>query len=196
MSKGDETRRAILGDALAQASTMGLSGLTIGTLAKRTGMSKSGLFAHFASKESLQIQVLEEARDRFVTHVLSPALKEPRGEPRVRALFDRWLRWDKSEFQPGGCVFIAASSELDDQPGPVRDHLVAIQRDWIDALETAARIAVEEGHFRPDLDRRGWAFELWSLMLAYNWYARLLRNDDAETMARAAFDRLLARSRG
>src|SRR5690242_942401 len=104
-------------------------------------MSKSGLFAHFASKEALQIAVLDDARDRFVTTVVSPALKEPRGEPRVRALFDRWLRWEQAAFQPGGCVFVAAAAELDDQEGPVRDRLVEIQRDWVDALETAARIA-------------------------------------------------------
>lgn len=195
MSKGDETRRAILTDALAQASTHGLSGLTIGSLAKRSGMSKSGLFAHFASKEALQIQVLEEARDRFVTGVISPALKEPRGEPRVRALFTRWLTWEQADFQPGGCVFVASSVELDDQAGPVRDRLVEIQRDWVDALQTAARIAVEEKHFRRDLDTRDWAFELWGVMLAYHFYARLLRVPDAAKRAGAAFDRLLADAR-
>ena len=195
MSKGDETRRTILADALAQASALGLTGLTIGSLAKRTGLSKSGLFAHFASKEALQIAVLDDARDRFVTTVVSPALKEPRGEPRVRALFERWMRWEKAEFQPGGCVFLASATELDDQPGPVRDRLVEIQRDWGDALETAARIAKEERHFRADLDVRQWAFDLWGLMLAYHWHARLLRAEDAAERVRRSFERLLEASR-
>lgn len=195
MSKGDETRRAILADALAQASTLGFAGLTIGTLAKRTGMSKSGLFAHFASKEALQVAVLDDARERFVTTVVAPALKEPRGEPRVRALFEGWMRWARAEFQPGGCVFVAAAAELDDQPGPVRDRLVEIERDWMDALETAARIAKEEGHFKPDLDVRQWAFEQWGLALAFHWYSRLLRADDASDRVRAGFERLLAASR-
>jgi AcrR family transcriptional regulator len=195
VSKGDETRRAILTDALAQASTLGLAGLTIGSLAKRTGMSKSGLFAHFASKEALQIAVLEEARDRFINTVVSPALKEPRGEPRVRALFERWLRWDDAEFQPGGCVFLAAAVELDDQPGPVRDRLVEIQQDWLDALQTAARIAKDVGHFRADLDVAQWAFDFWGLVLGYHWYARLLRSEQAAERVRAGFERLLASAR-
>lgn len=193
MAKGDETRRAILGDAMAQASLFGLAGLTIGSLAKRNAMSKSGLFAHFASKEALQIAVLDEARDQFVTQVVSPALKAPRGEPRVRALFDGWLRW--AELAPGGCVFVAAATELDDQPGPVRERLVEIERDWVDALSTAARIAVEQRHFRADLDIDQWAFELWGTMLAYHWFSRLLGDRVAIERARDAFEGLLTRSR-
>lgn len=195
VAKGDETKRAILGDALAQASELGLSGLTIGSLAKRTSMSKSGLFAHFASKEALQIAVLEEARDRFVAEVLSPALKKPRGEPRVRAIFERWLGWEKAAFLPGGCIFVAAAAELDDQHGPVRDRLVEIQRDWVDALETAARIAVEAGHFRRGLDVEQWAFELWGMMLAYHWHARLMQSPDATDRVLWCFEALLERSR-
>lgn len=195
MKKGESTRQAILDDALAQASVLGLGGLTIGSLAKRTGMSKSGLFAHFESKEGLQIQVLEEARDRFVTTVVSPALKHPRGEPRIRALFDRWMSWEQADYLPGGCPFIAAAAELDDQAGPVRERLVGIQRDWVDTLRTSARIAIEEGHFRADLDAAQWAFELWGLVLSYHWYTRLLGASDAADRVRAAFEGLLARSR-
>lgn len=194
MSKGEETRRAILADALAQASTLGLAGLTIGSLAKRTGLSKSGLFAHFASKEALQVAVLEDARDRFVSTVVSPALRRPRGAPRVRALLEGWLQWAQADFQPGGCIFVAAAAELDDQPGPVRDRLVAIERDWMDALQTAARIAKEEGHFGGGVDVRQWAFEAWGVALAYHWYSRLLRAEDAAERARRGFERLLAAS--
>jgi AcrR family transcriptional regulator len=195
MKRGEATRQAILDDALAQASVLGLEGLTIGSLAKRTGMSKSGLYAHFESKEGLQIQVLEEARDRFVTTVVSPALKQPRGEPRVRGLFERWLAWARSAQLPGGCPFIAVAAELDDQRGPVRDRLVSIQRDWRDTLETVARTAVEEGHFRPDLDLAQWSFELWGLALSYHWHARLLEADDALDRARDAFEGFLERAR-
>lgn len=195
MSKGDDTRSMILGDALAVMSVRGLDGLTIGALARRTGLSKSGLYAHFDSKEALQIRVLEEARDRFVAEVVSPGLREPRGEPRIRALFTRWLEWEQSAALPGGCPFIAAAAELDDQPGPVRDRLVQIQRDWVDTLQGAARIALSEGHFHSDLDVAQWAYELWGLVLGYHWYARLLGADDARERLQAAFEALLNRSR-
>jgi AcrR family transcriptional regulator len=193
MGKGEETRAAILREAMAIAATEGLEGLTIGNLAKASGLSKSGLFAHFASKEALQIQVLEETRERFVSQVVAPMLKKPRGEPRIRELFARWLRWERD--LPGGCVFLAASNELDDRPGPVRDHLVASQRDWIDTLRTAARIAVEEGHFAKDLDLDQFAWELWSIGLAFHYFHRLMRARDASARAQSAFERLLERSR-
>ena len=127
--KGERTRAAILDHALAAASERGLEGLSIGGLAKEAGLSKSGLFAHFSSKENLQIQVLETAVHRFVETVISPALRERRGIPRIRALFDNWLGWDRDAGLPGGCIFISTANELDDRPGPVRDRLVAYQRD-------------------------------------------------------------------
>lgn len=191
MSKGADTRAAILDEALSRASVAGLGGVTIGELAKRAGMSKSGLFAHFKSKEQLEVAVLDEARDRFVAHVVAPALKAPRGLPRIRALFERWMEWEEADFQPGGCVFMAAAMDLDDQPGVARDHLVATQRDWIQTIQTAARIAVTEGHFRADLDVEQWAYELWGLALGYHWYSRLLRDPKALERAQRAFERLL-----
>lgn len=195
MSKGEETRRAILSDALAQASVLGLEGLTIGSLARSTGLSKSGLYAHFDSKEALQRAVIDAARDRFVSMVVSPALRAPRGEPRIRALFDRWLEWEDLSELPGGCPFIAAGTELDDRPGPVRERLVETQRDWIDTLSGAARIAVEQGHFRADLDLAQFAYELWGMVLAYHWYRRLLDRDDARERLTTAFETLIERSR-
>src|SRR5688572_20094465 len=138
MSKGDETRSAVLGSAITLASTVGLEGVTIGKLAEHVGLSKSGLFAHFSSKENLQLAVLEEAMARFVALVIGPALKKPRGEPRVRALFERWLEWSRAEFLPGGCIFVVASVELDDRPGPARDRLIASQKDWFGTLAHAA----------------------------------------------------------
>ena len=127
MGKGDQTRDAILERAVRLASQVGLEGLTIGRLAGALDLSKSGLFAHFASKETLQVQTLERAAERFVEVVLRPALAEPRGEPRLRALFERWLRWPQEVSQPGGCIFVQAAVELDDRPGPARDRLVALQ---------------------------------------------------------------------
>lgn len=195
MTKGEETRTAILERAFASASRLGLEGLTIGGLADEVGLSKSGLFAHFDSKEALQLQVLETAAERFVETVVAPALKEPRGEPRVRALFERWMEWETAAFQPGGCIFIATANELDDRPGPVRERLVGLQRDWLEALATAARIAVEEGHFRPGLDVRQFAYDLYAVILAYHHFSRLLQDPAAEDRARSSFESLLAASR-
>src|SRR4029453_4147392 len=128
MSKGTETRQVVLDEAARGASRVGLSGLTIGSLAAATQLSKSGLFAHFQSKESLQLQLLDHTRARFIDLVVRPALAAPRGEPRVRELSRRWLAWD-AEALPGGCLFVAASAEFDAQPGPVRDRLANDQRD-------------------------------------------------------------------
>ena len=155
MAKGEETRRAILDHALQVATTEGLEGLTIGRLAQDLRLSKSGLFAHFGSKEDLQLQVLETAIERFAEAVVRPALARPRGEPRVRALFENWLDWAEASFLPGGCVFIAAANELDDRPGALRDLLVSSQQQWLAVIARAARIAQEEGHFRADLDAIG-----------------------------------------
>ncbi|HEV3051234.1 MAG TPA: TetR/AcrR family transcriptional regulator, partial [Longimicrobium sp.] len=137
---------------MASASVEGLEGISLGRLAAELGMSKSGLFAHFASKEALQLDVLQAAADRFMEVVVRPAMAEPRGEPRVRSLFEHWLVWERHESLPGGCIFMHAAAELDDRPGPTRDALVQWQRQWLDALAKAARLAVEAGHFRADLD--------------------------------------------
>jgi AcrR family transcriptional regulator len=192
MSKGEATRKRVLEQALALASTLGFEGLSIGGLAKAAEMSKSGLFAHFDSKQDLQLKALEHASDSFMTHVITPALRQPRGEPRVRALFEGWLSWGDRKAMPGGCPFIAAAYELDDRPGLLREALVASQRDWVDTLGTAARIAVEEGHFRADLDTEQLAYELYGAFLAYHLYRRLLGDTGASDRVRAAFQRLLA----
>src|SRR4051812_25698293 len=160
MAKGEETRQTILARAFELAIVVGVSGLSIGRLAEATGLSKSGLFAHFGSKEALEVAVVEEAARQFVQEVLVPALRKPRGEPRVRALFDHWLAWGG---RPGGCFFVGASAELDDRPGPPRDALVRANKDWVDAISTAAQIAITEGHFRSDLDAQQFAFELYGI---------------------------------
>jgi len=193
MGKGEETRQAIVDQALELVSTVGLDKLTIGALAGATGMSKSGLFAHFNSKEQLQIQVLAEARQRFVEIVIAPALQKPRGEARLRAIFESTMKQWEDEL-PGGCVFHAVSAELDDQPGPARDYLVETQRDYADTLRRAAEIAIEEGQFRKDLDLDQFVFELGSITAAYHHFGRLLGDPEADQRARNMFEGLLARS--
>lgn len=195
MSKGEETRAAILDRALATTSRLGLEGLSIGGLAGELAMSKSGLFAHFGSKEDLQLQVLELAVERFVETVVRPGLTAPRGEPRLRALFERWMSWPETSNLPGGCVFIATANELDDRPGTLRDRLVETQRDWLAVLARAARIAQEEGHFRPDLDADQFAYEMYAVLLAYHHFRRLLRDPGAPDRARRAFADLLLSAR-
>ena len=190
MGKGDDTREAILEQATGLASRVGLHGLTIGSLAAQSRLSKSGLFAHFRSKEALQVQVVDHAAAMFVDAVVRPALAAPRGEPRVRELFERWLAWC-GDMLPGGCVFIFATSEFDDEPGPVRDRLVRAQRDWMDTVATVFRTGITEGHFRADADPDQFAHDLYGIILAYHHARRLLRDPHAERRARTALDRLL-----
>lgn len=192
MSKGHHTRELILRQALDLSSEVGLEGLSIGALAKRVEMSKSGLYAHFESKEDLQIHVLETAGQRFVDVVLAPALKEPRGLPRLRSLFERWLRWATEELT-GGCPFIAAAAELDDRPGPVRDRLVGHINDVHAIIARALRVAVEEGHLRADADIDQLVFELWSFLQGYHQFARLMRDGTAAERASRAFENLIHR---
>ena len=194
MGKGEQTRHTILEQALDLSSEVGLEGLTFGVLAKLTGMSKSGLYAHFDSKESLQCEVLDAAAARFVDVVLSPALKQARGLPRIEKLFERWLRWETDEFS-GGCVFMAAATEFDDRQGPVRDRLTSHLEDMLGSIARSARIAVEEGHFRSDLDDEQFAYEFWGLLLAFQSYGRLLDRPKARTRARKAFRHLIESSR-
>jgi AcrR family transcriptional regulator len=197
MGKGHETRDAILEHAIQLASQVGLEGLTIGRLAGALDLSKSGLFAHFGSKEDLQVQVLDRAAERFIEVVIRPALSAPRGEPRLRALLERWLAWPEAVPQPGGCIFVQAAVELDDRPGPARDRLVALQKEWLRQLAVAVRGASAAGHFRADVDAEAEqiAFELYGIMLATHHALRLLRDRRATTRARNAVERLLSTCR-
>jgi AcrR family transcriptional regulator len=192
VTKGEETRQGVLNRAFEIAKVSGLSGLSIGRLAEEAGLSKSGLFAHFGSKEALEVAVVDEAARQFVQFVMAPALRQPRGEPRIRALFERWIQWGQ---RVGGCFFVGAIAELDDRPGPPRDALVQTCKDWLDTLATAARITVSEGHFRSDLDPEQFAFELYSVMLGYHAYQKFLREPASLARARGSFERLLTGAR-
>ena len=193
MGKGDVTKGVILDDAMQLASRVGLKAMSIGSLAEHTAMSKSGLFAHFRSKEQLQLDVLERAHRRFVDLVVRPALSAPRGIARLQALFDGWLGW--AESLAGGCLFVSAAAELDDQPGPVRDSLVRSELDWLELLSTVARTAIAEGQFRPEVDPEQFAYELHALTLAHQHASRLLRDQRAAERSRRAFDALINAAR-
>ena len=168
MGKGERTREVILDRAVGLASRLGLGGLTIGVLADDLKLSKSGLFAHFGSKQALQLGVLEEARDRFVAEVVRPALKEPRGAPRIRAIFEKWFAWDHHGALVGGCVLGNSTRELAGQPGPLNDFLAAAWREWHGTIVRSVRVAVEEGHFDPGTDAEQFAHDLNAIM----WGAR------------------------
>jgi AcrR family transcriptional regulator len=189
--KGQQTRAAILEAALGLASHMGLEGLSIGALAEVTRMSKSGVFAHFGSREELQISVVREYHAKFEEEVFYPAMREPRGLPRLRALFDRWVRRVSVEID-SGCIYISGAVEFDDRPGPVRDALVTMVQTWQDALERAIRMAIEAGHLKADTDPAQMLFEVHGLILALHHDARFLRHPGAVERARAAFDRVLS----
>jgi len=192
-TKGEQTRAVILDQALQIASKLGLEGLTIGSLADATGMSKSGLFAHFGSREDLQLAVLEHAAQLYGHKVFMPALKIERGLPRLRALFAQWLEWTIASGLPGGCIMISAAAEYDDRPGPIRDAVIANQNRGRAISEKAVRLAIEEGHLRPDTDPEQIAFEMLAIVLASHNYRRLLGDKEARKRALTAFDQLVGR---
>src|SRR6202161_3299382 len=183
--RGLKTRRAILRKAVNIASLEGLEGLTIGKLAATLRISKSGLFAHFGSKEDLQCAVVDEARDIFVEKVIRPAA-QLRGLRLLRALCQNWLAYGEQKTFPGGCFFSAASLEFDDRPGTVRDRIVSLMKKWLGNLEHAARDAQSTGEIREDVDVRQLAFEIQALAMGGNWSSRLFRDQTAFTSAKAA----------
>jgi len=189
MGKGAETRVAILDRAAALATRTGLDGLSIGVLAQDLGMSKSGLFAHFGSKEVLQVETLEAAAQRFADTVVRPALKQPAGEPRLRAVIGHWMAWAGAQGRKG-CLFVQATAEFDDRPGSVRDTLATQQDAWLSFLSDAARRAINEGHFSSNLDTEQFAFELHALLLGFHHAHRMTRDADAGDRLARAVDRL------
>ena len=173
------------------AGVHGLDGMSIGHLASVTGMSKSGLFGHFGSKEALQRAVLEAAVKNFARSVLGPAQQESTGEARLRSLFNHWLQWLDAEEHPGGCPLVSASIELADRPGKLRDYLVDQQETWVDRIRRMCQRAVAEGKFHDGLDTQQFAFEFHSIGLGFNFARRLLSHSKAQTHARLALDKLI-----
>jgi AcrR family transcriptional regulator len=189
--KGQQTRAAILEAALSLASHIGLEGLSIGAIAEGMGMSKSGVFAHFGSREELQISVIREYHHRFEDEVFFPSIAAARGLPRLEALFERWLERVSVEVD-SGCIYISGAVEFDDRPGPVRDALVEMVRAWQAALDRAIRQAIDEGHLRADTDPLQMLFEIHGLVLSLHHDARFLRMPGAIDRARTAFAHLIA----
>ncbi|SIT72192.1 transcriptional regulator, TetR family [Burkholderia sp. b14] len=188
--KGEQTRAAILDAALALASRDGLEGLTIGLLAERMQMSKSGVFAHFGSREDLQVEVIREYHQRFEQEVFFPAIREPRGLPRLRALVGRWMEKRIQEVTTG-CIYISGAVEYDDRAASaVREELARSVSTWRGTLIRAILQAKDEGHLRADTDPRLMLFELYSVTLGLHHDARFLRLPDAVEVAWRVLDKV------
>src|SRR5713101_5710544 len=191
-AKGDRSRLAILEVAVHLASVEGLDGLTIGRLASETGMSKSGLFAHFGSKEDLQIATVDAARSIFIERVIRPAFEAKKGLPRLRRLCEIWFDYAQNHVFRGGCFFAAASAEFDSRPGRIRDRIAALMKEWLSTLSVAVRKAQETGHLRADADPDQLAFEIHSLSMGANWAHQLHGDKGAFDRARAAIRQRLS----
>jgi len=192
LQKGYQTKLAIVDAALGLATQIGLEGLSIGALAEVMQMSKSGVFAHFGSREELQISVVREYHARFEEEVFYPAMSSPRGLPRLRAMFDNWMKRTSVEID-SGCIYISGAVEFDDRPGPVRDALASSINTWLTAMKRAIEIAVEEGHLRADTDASQMGFEIHALILALHFEARFLRCLDSKMRSLKAFEGILGR---
>ena len=190
----ESTHQRILGRGLEIVSERGLAGVSLGGLAERAELSKSGLFAHFRSKEELQIELLRAAEEALRREVVSPAMEAPKGLPRLRALVGRWLGWASHSGLPGGCPLYGAAFELDDAEGPVRDYLAESQEEWSGMLRGLVGDAVALGHLREDLDAAQFVWQLNGIYLSHHLSQRLMRDPEADTRARAAFEALIASS--
>lgn len=195
MRKGDDTHERILRHGLELVSTDGFGGVTVGGLANRAGLSKSGLYAHFGSAQALRLELLRAAADLARRDVLEPAMDAPPGLPRIRRLFDRLLGWAARAGLPGGCPFVAASAEFDDVEGPVRDYLVSALGDWLGLFRDLVREAVDEGHLDPGVDENVFAWQLFGLYTMHHTAQRLVRDPDADRVALAAFEGLINSAR-
>jgi len=194
LRKGELTRVSILDAALAMASRDGLEGLTIGSLADRMGMSKSGVFAHFGSREDLQIAVIKRYHQQFEQDVFDPSMTQPRGLPRLQSLFTRWVERVGREIA-SGCIYISGAVEYDDRPGPIRDQLIDMVSTWQQSLLRATKQAIDEGHLTSDTDAAQLVFEMYGMVLALHHDARFIRSPGAVERARAGFERLIASAR-
>ncbi|QOL50358.1 TetR/AcrR family transcriptional regulator [Massilia litorea] len=190
MRKGEQTRAAILDVALELASRNGLEGLTIGLLADRMNMSKSGVFAHFGSREDLQMEVLKLYHHRFEQEVFFPSVKEARGLPRLESMFARWVKRVSVEIA-SGCIYISGAVEYDDRPGPIRESLVAMVRAWQGALLRAVQQSIDCGDLQTGADPQQLVYEMYGLILALHHDARFLRVPGALDRANRGFARLI-----
>jgi AcrR family transcriptional regulator len=191
MGNGPLTRAAILQAALETVCVHGFEGLNLQPLAKRVGMTKSGLYAHFGSKEALQLATLASAIEAFQRTVVVPAKDAPAGRPRVDALFGAWLAWPSSAGLPGHCPFLAGALEFDQRVSPVRDQLARIFRDFQQILSELVASAIRHGHLPAQLDPVAVARDLLGVRYAHEVSARLLGDSSASVHAMASFTRVL-----
>lgn len=190
-AKGFITRELILARAYELARQEGLEGLSIGTVARSAGMSKSGMFAHFGSREQLQLALLDSVGARFLEFVKIPALREARGLPRLRKVIERWCEW--SRVHQSGCVLLSAAVEYDGRrDGAIREHVLRQQADWRDELARAIQLAIDVGHLRRDTETTQLAFEIYSLMLGLHHDAGLFGYEEARHRTELALERLFA----
>ena len=190
--KGQQTKAAIVDAALGLATQIGLEGLSIGAIAEVMGMSKSGVFAHFGSREELQISVVREYHTRFEEEVFFPAIQQRRGLPRLRAMFNNWMQRTSIEID-SGCIYISGAVEFDDRTGPVRDALVGSVRTWLAAMDRAVVQAKEAGDLSADADEHQVAFEIHALILALHYEARFLKSPGSVARAHRGFDHVIER---
>ncbi|MBL7664056.1 MAG: TetR/AcrR family transcriptional regulator [Bacteriovoracaceae bacterium] len=188
----ETTKDKIIKTAFEFTSKFGLESLTIGELAKAVGMSKSGLFGHFKSKEKLQMMVLDFSAENFTHKVIKPALLRPRGIPRLEGMVEGWVKWSTSTHS-GGCPIVAAAIEFDDRPGNIRDRIQELLQLMMATYAKAAQIAVDEGQLKADLDTEQFAYELYSLMMGHHVYNRLLADKNAKNRLNVAFEGLVGR---
>jgi AcrR family transcriptional regulator len=194
VKKAESTRERILRQGLALMSQSGLTGVTLGSLADQVGMSKSGLFAHFHSKEQVQIELLQHMAQFAQAHVVQPAMNAGEGLPRLKALVNNWFGWAQRAGLPGGCPVAAGLFEFDDVEGAVRNQIFAMEREWRDLLKQLVQQAVSQGHLRRDLDVDQFVWELCGIYLSHHAAHRFLRAADADIRAQTAFQALLDRS--
>ncbi|NML47817.1 TetR/AcrR family transcriptional regulator [Ramlibacter sp. G-1-2-2] len=193
LQKGQQTKAAIVDAALGLATQIGLEGLSIGALAEVTQMSKSGVFAHFGSREELQISVIREYHNRFEQEVFYPAMQAERGLPRLRSMFAQWMKRTSVEID-SGCIYISGAVEFDDRPGPVRDALASSVQTWHSAMTRAITQAKEAGHLDADVDEEQMLFEIHGLILALHYEARFLKTPGSIARANAGFEHILQRN--
>jgi AcrR family transcriptional regulator len=191
--KGEKTKAIIVDAALGLATQIGLEGLSIGALAEVTGMSKSGVFAHFGSREELQISVVREYHARFEAEVFYPAMDVKRGLPRLQALFANWMKRTSVEID-SGCIYISGAVEFDDRPGPVRDAIASSVKTWLAAMDRAVRQAQQLGQLNEDADPTQILFEIHGLILALHYEARFLKSPGSIDRAVKGFNSILERS--
>jgi AcrR family transcriptional regulator len=193
MKKGEDTKIVILEAGLNMASKLGLENVTIGSLAKVTNMSKSGLFAHFLSKENLQLEILKYAAKNFSENVIVPALKTEAGINRIKKLVNNWNDWGSKI--SGGCILVSASTDFSERPGNIRTCLLNQQEEWIDCLKRIAQSAIRVGDFKEDIDCEQFAFELYSLLLGFYYYYRLLHDTEIKKRQEASLEQLIEKYR-